>query len=468
MMRITCVAIIILVFIYNPQPALSKPAAPVEAPQDDVFVYMPLVLHRHPINNIFGVTMYAFNSAHGIDQMAAANIGWSRRVVNWSSIEPSEGVRNWDPNFDQELITARQNNIRVILILEVTPAWALKPGFACGAVAPDKFAALGNFAYDLVSRYSAEPYRVEYYELWNEPDAAHILGCWGDPNDTLYYGGAYYGQMFKAVAPRMKLADPQAQLLVGGLLLDCDPTNPPPGKSCIESRFLEGILSVGGGPYFDGVAFHGYDYYTGLGTYINSNWHTAWNTTGPVSLAKANFLKNVLNAKGYYNKYLINTENAILYGPNVQDITCVDYAPQPDIEITKMYYVIQSYTQALSQGWRAHIWYSAFGVRCSGLLETDLTPKRAYYALAYTADRLGKAAFMRDVTQFGGVTGYEFLAGQHRIWVLWSKDGANHNISLPSVPQIVDQIGNDGNAISETPAPTAEISLAPKFIYFSP
>jgi hypothetical protein len=42
---------------------------------------------------------------------------------------------------------------------------------------------------------------------------------------TLNFGGEYYGNMLKIVYPAIKSADPQAQVLVGGLLLDCDPVN---------------------------------------------------------------------------------------------------------------------------------------------------------------------------------------------------------------------------------------------------
>ncbi|HEX9090337.1 MAG TPA: hypothetical protein VF831_02555, partial [Anaerolineales bacterium] len=167
------------------------------------------------------------------------------------------------------------NHITPIMLIGDTPDWALKTGFTCGAVAQDKFPALANFAYDLVKRYSVPPFNVRYWELWNEPDAAGLLGCWGDPTDRDYYGGYYYGQMIKAVYPSIKLADPQAQVLVGGLLLDCnpDPNFPqPPPKDCTPSKFLKGILESGAGPYFEGVSFHAYDYYSGTGTYWNPNW----------------------------------------------------------------------------------------------------------------------------------------------------------------------------------------------------
>ena len=127
----------------------------------------------------------------------------------------------------------------------------------------------------LVARYSVALYNIKYWELWNEPDIAssnfpgdNLFGCWGDPNDP-YYGGGYYADMLREVYPQIKAADPQGQVLVGGLLLDCDPRL---GAGCEKvknnnqpSKFLEGILRKNGVPFFDGVSFHAYDYYLGSG-----------------------------------------------------------------------------------------------------------------------------------------------------------------------------------------------------------
>jgi hypothetical protein len=319
-----------------------------------------------------------------------------------------------------------------------------------------------------VKRYSGPPYNVRYWELWNEPDAAGLLGCWGDPSDSQYYGGYYYGQMLQVVYPRMKEADPRAQVLVGGLLLDCDPDNPPEGMNCLPSRFLEGILESGAGPHFDGVSFHAYDYYTGKGTYGNGNWNSYSNTTGPVSITKARFLKDVLSSYGYGQKYLMNTETAVFAGPNVMDPPCG--APEvkiPDIEGTKVYYVIHSYAVAVAEGLKANVWYSAFGVRCSGLLDSDLSPKAGYYAYQFAQDKLGAAQYVRQVSEYEGVMGYEYETTGRKLWVLWSLDGLAHTITLPKQPVEVNRVEEDGRAVLEPTTGTVIIDLSPRFVEFS-
>src|SRR5450759_920104 len=101
--------------------------------------------------------------------------------------------------------------------------------------------------------------------------------------------------MLKTAYPAIKAASPSAQVLFGGLLMDCKP------EICSDdvknrSHFLEGALVNGAGDFFDGVSFHAYDYYQGvLGQYSNSNWGAAWNTTGPVLLVKAAYLRQLLD-----------------------------------------------------------------------------------------------------------------------------------------------------------------------------
>jgi hypothetical protein len=354
------------------------------------------------------------------------------------------------------------------MLLEGTPDWALKGGFKCGAVAQEQFPALASFAYDLVKRYSAPPYNVRYWELWNEPDAAGVLGCWGDPSDTQYYGGYYYGQMLQVVSKEIKKADPGAQVLVGGLLLDCDPNHPPEGRTCVESRFLNGILESGAGPYFDGVSFHAYDFYTGMGTYGNTSWKSSSSTTGPVSIAKSRYLKEVLSSYGFEQKYLVSTETAVFWGPNVMDPPCS--APEAEvssIETTKVNYVVQSYAVAVAEAWNANIWYSAFGVRCSGLMNSDLSPKPGYYAYQFAQQKLVDAVFVRQISEFEGVMGYEYGIPGRKLWVLWAMDGQAHTISVPELPLEVNTLGVDGSPVQIINDLSLTLKNSPLFIEFA-
>jgi hypothetical protein len=440
----------------------SVKAGPIPGPTT---VYLPLVARNFPLQTVFGAEMNSITPSGGLTPMVAAQTQWVRRAaVEWHLVQP---VENQSPNWsalatlEQELLTAAQNKMSVILVVRGVPGWAQvipNSGTTCGPIAPTKYAAFASFMRQLIGRYGAPPYNVKYWDIWNEPDVAPSLvlpdsyiGCWGNDADA-YYGGGAYAQMLQALYPQVKLADPQAQVLVGGLLLDCDPriTN-----LCADPKpplFLEGILRAGGGNYFDGISFHAYDYYTHVpdsaGRYANANWQSAWNTTGPVAHAKANFIRQVLAQYGVTGKYLLNTETALICG-NFPDPPGMGECGSAEFETTKAYYVAQSYAGAIALNLRANVWYSVLGWRNSGLLEADLDPRPAYTAYQFARQKLVDAKYLSavngaDVNNPVGLIGYKFDRGDRRVWVMWSLDGAPHPITFSAgVPLAVwDTLGN--------------------------
>jgi hypothetical protein len=231
---------------------------------------------------------------------------------------------------------------------------------------------------------------------------------------------------------------------------------------------LNGILASGAGQNFDGVSFHAYDFYTGTGTYENTNWNSSSSTTGPVSIAKAKYLKDVLSTYGYGQKYLVNTESAVFKGENVMEPPCSpDYNDlMPSIEETKVDYVVQSNAVAVAEGWKANIWYSAFGVRCSGLLNSDLSPKPAYYAFQFAQHELGEAVFVRQIKEYPQMMGYEYEIPGRKLWVIWAMDGQAHTIPLPVLPLEINKMGSDGRPVNEAISLNVTIDQYPRFIEF--
>jgi hypothetical protein len=389
----------------------------------------------------------------------SADASWIHLPFSWSAVEPQAGVRNWAvvSSFEKILRTATSNQINIIIYIQDTPGWALKAGYTCGAVAQNKFPDLGRFLTDMVARYSAPPFNVKYYELWSEPEVFGGLGCWGDPSDPTYYGGGYYGEMLKAAYPIIKATSPSAQVLVGGLLMDCNPAN----CSKASARFLEGALVKGAGSFFDGVSFHAYDYYQGtLGQYYNPGWSATWNTTGPAFLAKADYLRQLLAQYHVSGKYLINTELALLCGSTGLEAPCVTDDHQKKLAI----YIVQAYAAGIADGIRANVWFSVAGWRGSALLDGSLKPLPSYIAFKNASARLGTAGYIRSITEFAGIHGYEFTHAGHRIWVLWSVTAAGnpHAVSLESIPLgVYDMYGNSTSLTN-----LLNVGLEPVFVEF--
>jgi hypothetical protein len=344
-----------------------------------------------------------------------------------------------------------------------TPPWAqAQPGYACGPVRPDKLAAFGNFLHALVARYSQAPYNIKYWEIGNEPDIDYRLvggdsaiGCWGNQDDP-YYGGGVYADMLKVVYPQIKSADPAAQVVVGGLLLDCDPNQPPAGKDCKPARFFEGVLRQGGGPYFDVVGVHAYDVFSGtLGAFDQPNWNTAsTSTSGPTMAvaAKVNYVRGLMAAYGVTGKFVANNESGLGSYATTTNAT---------YETTKAYYVAEVYGTALALHLPANLWYSLDDDwHHQALINPDLTARPAWVAYQFAAQQLGAVQFSQAVTGFPGVKGYMFNRPQDSLWLLWSQDGAVHSLTLPGTPASIHHVDSTALAVNGN-----QLSLGPEPLY---
>lgn len=425
------------------------------------FIYLPLISTNSP-PTVFGIENLTYEPPEVMDLARKAGVHWVRvNGLLWSDIETSEGQRNWAAasTTERELELITNAGKEAILVIRRTPEWArLVATSPCGPVIQQKYGALANFMRDVVTRYSAPPYNVRYFELWNEPDAPittadDVYGCWGYTQDP-YYGGRDYGKILKQVYPKVKEANSNARLVIGGLLMDCDPDNPPLGKTCTMSRYFEGMLIEGAGAYFDVVSYHTYDYYFGkLGDFRNDNWHSAWNSTGPVLIAKTQFLKNLLAKYKVTGKTLLCTEIAI-----VCDANCGS-----DYQQTKAYYLVQAYTASIAEGLQGGIWYTLVDRwRQSGLASDTFVPYPAFDAFKFAQTKLGSAKSGMDISQ-GLIRIYEINATQGKILVAWSKDGLNQTLNLDAVPSAAFDLYGNSLPVSQS----MQVALAPIYIELS-
>ena len=415
-------------------------------------IYLPFAGSPRTMNTVFGMQMPEINDEHGLQQVLDAKSSWVRRSnLEWALVEQVEGQYDWDQSniaaLEEELIQASSNGMEVILVIHQTPVWAQKiPGYSCGPIKTEKITAFANFVFQAVSRYSAPPYDVKYWQIWNEPEAdpavvrpTSRLGCWGDPNDP-FFGGGYYGEVVKEVYPKLKEANPTAKLVLGGLLLACSPdiiSCPSP-----SIRFFEGILNRNGakdgGRYLDLIAFHSYDHYYGeLGHYGNANWNSSWDEEGPAIASKAFFIRKVMRAYGV-DLPLMVTEAALLCGKTGKEDICL----KTEFEKTKAYYVAQLYGTSLAEGFETTVWYHILGWRKSELLDKDLNPLLAFDAYKFAREELQNGTFQRRITDYKGLVVYEFNRSDRIIWLIWSQVGEK-KINLPNTPlKIWDVYGN--------------------------
>ena len=424
---------------------------------EPVTVYLPLVGRNFPPPPPqFGVQMYGINNSRGLTRAIESEVHWVRfAAFQWDEIEPVRTYPNptyhWEVVDEDSLRNAADNGMEVISVIQFAPDWAQKyPGSYCGPIKEDALDEFAQFLQELVSRYSAPPYNVSYWELGNEPDAPmgysrSVFGCWGEVEDT-YYGGRYYAQMLQQAYPAIKAADPQAQVLLGGLLLDR-----PSGGSDNSPRFIEGILVGNGGSFFDIVSFHGYPPYDG--SLQRDEHYDVWESRGGVVLGKIDFLREVITAYGV-DKPLMLTEGSL---------TCPEWRPDlcnpPDTAFYEAQadYVVWLFVRNWAEGLLGTIWYQFEGQgewRYSSMLGSVQNPRPAYYTFDFLTEELGGASYKGLVTRYSALRGYEFSAPGKRIWVLWAPDEQLHTITLPSatLEVVYDKYGNDitptGSSIS--------------------
>jgi hypothetical protein len=435
----------------------STPEIPAGSPSGDSILYLPLIRKSYPAPpSIYGVETYDF-AQWKLDKITQANISWVRSAAfSWAAIEPdapSPGhTYNWEAVNNAGLIEAANRGLTTIAIIKDTPTWARMSkysNYVCGPVNSASLDDYADFVHDLVLRYSDPPYNIKYYEFGNEPDVDPALfgtwydppfGCWGDASD-FYYGGRYYGEMLKYVYPAVKTADPQSNVIIGGLLLNCDPTHPPPippGETCLPGKFLEGILRNQGAANFDIVAFHSYPSYSqGI---ILDETHPNFAYRGGQLVGKVDFLRYVMEEKFHVGKPIMMTEVAFKCQTANQ---CGD-PPSENFLQLQADYVVHAYVRSWGLNLKGAIWYT---LEDSGWEQTGLfdgtTARPAYNALVFMSNELKDATIGAPLTQFAGLRGYEFTIVNKRIWVLWAPDGVTgKSIPLPAnVTNIYDKYG---------------------------
>ena len=257
----------------------------------------------------------------------------------------------------------------------------------------------------------------------------HVFGCWGNWDDT-YYGGEHYGEMLKVVGPAIRAADPQAVILIGGLLLD-DPNSVPP-KNGKPEKFLEGILRTGAANSFDIVAFHSYPTYDNVRKDYDRQ-AGVWTGLGGWTTGKTKFLRDVLNSFGVKKTLWLNESGLICKVINGTD-TCAVQAG--DFFQTQADYLIRMYARGMNLELGNISWFTLEGPgwRDGGLMEGSGAPRPAYLAYQTLISQTTYSDLPPPaITAYGAATeAYRFKRGNIAIDLVWSLDLTPDVVTLPT------------------------------------
>jgi len=155
-------------------------------------------------------------------------------VAEWPNIEREKGKYDWT-KIDQVVNENKAHGTEILYTIHGLPRWAVAQSNLykwkawSSIILPEDINDYCNFVRALVARYKDS---VHYWEILNEPN-----GC--DPDD--------YVKLLKNSYQTIKAVDPSAQVVgIDGC----------PGFV----EWTEKVLKAGGGPYFDILSFHNYNY----------------------------------------------------------------------------------------------------------------------------------------------------------------------------------------------------------------
>ncbi|RIK43883.1 MAG: hypothetical protein DCC55_04285 [Chloroflexi bacterium] len=390
---------------------------------------LPLVLNGNCLGGKpytpFAVQLYSGSGlASGkLPALNSSGATWVRNQVFWELVEPTNRTPpqyNWVV-VDRTVGAVTQGCFHMILTHVSSPTWAATnaPGLI-DKVGFDRFA---QYIGALVERYDGDGIAdapgspiVEYFEFYNEPDAGPRPHgeAWGNY-------GAEYAEMLKTVYPVIKAANPNAQVVFGGIAYDGFTEN---GGIFVRS-FLDDALAAGAGDYFDIMNFHQYPAFA-----------AAWtNNKGPGLLEKTEAIRQKLAEYGL-DKPIIITETG--WHNNAHPLE--EFSSNDEIQSR---YVVSLFAQGLAADVKINTWWPFIDIGPtyeydSGLITVDGQLKPAYGVFQLMTQELGSAQYVRTLTQ--AQTGnadlevHEFTdtATGQTLYVAWRNPVDNP--SLPGLP----------------------------------
>jgi hypothetical protein len=295
---------------------------------------------------------------------------WVRLTISWADVEQTKGSYSALSQYDSAITKAANSGARIVVTVYQSPTWA------SGRTDPDSPPAdpqdYANFMRFAATRWGD---RVDAWEIWNEQNSASFWNTGPDP--------ARYASLLKAAYPAVKIADPTARVLYGGV-------------SHNDYRFIEQSYAAEPhlGDYYDVMATHPYP--IPANTSPASTWRDSDGRRAAGSFSAYRVIRAVMLANGD-DKPMWLTEfgwaTTTLAGSGVSEATqaayltlamqCAEQDPYVEVAIWSIY---------RNRAHDADTWLDQLG-----LVRSNFSPKPAYGAFkSYTPGDTG--CTYQDVT----------------------------------------------------------------------
>lgn len=230
-------------------------------PQTEPFALMPHIdVNPYGVNTFLQLEAEEKNVRRQLDMLHDAGFGWIRQAFPWEDIEihgqDDFKDRRTEPHksawlkYDRIVALAQEYDIQILARLDNPPAWSRAEGDDIGTLAPpDDFEDFGDFAAVVAERYCG---RVNYYQMWNEPN---IYPEWGEQD----VNPEAYTELLAVAYRRIKAACPEATVVSAALAQNIEPG----GRNMSDLRFLERMYAAGASDYFDVLGAQAFGLWTG-------------------------------------------------------------------------------------------------------------------------------------------------------------------------------------------------------------
>ena len=199
-----------------------------------------------------------------VNAIKESGAGWARVYIDWSYVQPTEsGPYNWS-NYDNWLGQVASAGVQIIATVSNPPTWAAPSkdlSTDCSNLIT-KLPEFNTFLTALVNRYKQSQYDIHTWEILNEPDAIDGYRCASGVSNYGHHG-ADYATLVQGASSAIKLADPTAKVIMGGIAydwfyldVDVDPYQDGSREGKFNRYFTDDIMTAGAADSLDAVNFH--------------------------------------------------------------------------------------------------------------------------------------------------------------------------------------------------------------------
>ncbi|MDR2072454.1 MAG: cellulase family glycosylhydrolase [Spirochaetaceae bacterium] len=272
---------------------------------------------------------------------------WIRTTVRWASLEPEEGVWEFD-RWDLYVEKAKAAGKKIIFILAFDSKWLYPDHREHRDLTEREIPYFLKYVEQMVTRYRG---RVDAFEIWNEP------------NGFFWYGSdKHFFALSAAAAKKIKELDPQVTVLAGSTFR-------------VPRSFLIKMFNAGAFEYTDGISIH---------PYASDAAHT---------VRQIRKLRKILNAVGY-DKPIWITEVGYATGGIYFSFNGLKRYPE---------YIVKTLSGLAVQGVRNAVWYELMDEYNRDTVPDHWNPSH-FFGLTYPDRTLkpGAEAFMLSARYLAG------------------------------------------------------------------